>query len=73
MAAHELVAIIDAASMERGTGNAEFIRTASEEGFLERVGDGPTNSWVVTTEKVYASPISSLTLRRRARSSTALD
>lgn len=62
----DLVAIIDIASMERSASNQEFLHTASEEGFIEHVGDGPTNSWVITLQKVYASPISSLTLRKRA-------
>lgn len=72
----DLVAIVEVASMERGVANQEFLRMASAEGFLERVGDGATNSWVVTTSKVYASPISSTTLKKRAifpNSPSALD
>lgn len=68
VALRDLVAIMDMVSMERSAKNQEFLRIAAEEGFLEIVGDGAVFSWVITTRKVYGSPISSLTLKKRAGS-----
>jgi hypothetical protein len=66
VALRDLVAIIDVASMEKSPLNAQSIQLWSERGSLQRVMDGQVNSWVITTNKVYASPISATTLRKRA-------
>lgn len=73
VAVKDVVAIVDVETMERGQTNQLFIKTALEEGFLDRVTEGTPNSWVVTTQKVYASPISSMTLRKRASFRGSLD
>jgi len=66
IALSDLVAIIDAESMEKGSLNAQAIRLWNEKGLLHKTADGPVNAWVVTTHRVYASPISAATLRKRA-------
>lgn len=68
VAMRDVVAIIDAASMERGPLNAEFIKKRSGKPLLQKITNGPPNSWVITTSKAYASPISAATLRKRATS-----
>lgn len=66
VAFQDLVAIIDVTSMERESNNQVFLKKAGERGYLELMADSPTNSWVITTRKIYASPISANTLRKRA-------
>lgn len=62
----DLVAIIDAAGMEKGRVNEAFLRRAQIGGAPERIGEGPVASYVVTTHKVLATAISANTLRKRA-------
>lgn len=62
----DLVAIVDVASMEKGPFNAQSIQLWNERGCLQKVVPDQANSWVITTNKVYASPISAATLRKRA-------
>lgn len=66
IALRDLVAIIDVGSMEKSPLNAQSIRQWNETGILNRVAEGPVNAWVVTTHRVYATPISAATLRKRA-------
>ncbi len=60
----DLVMILDAAA-GKGAVNEGFLQTAREEGFWRQVGDGPVKSYVITSHKVIASPISAPTLRKR--------
>lgn len=60
----EIVAIIDLNAKPVSKILDEFLCTASEEGFADRLTDTPS-SLVVTTGKVYLSPISSRTLAKR--------
>jgi ribosomal protein S8 len=48
--------------------NKEFLEIAGDEGFIEKISDGKESSFVVTTEKIYYSPISCTTLKKRAES-----
>lgn len=62
--AKEIVAIIDLNAKPDSKDLDEFLRTAAEEGFVNRLTDVPS-SIIVTTNKVYLSPISSRTLAKR--------
>jgi hypothetical protein len=62
----EIVLIMNLDTMAKSENNRNFIKTAAEEGFIQTVApDGEVNSWVITTEKVIASPISASTLVKR--------
>ena len=43
----------------------DFLEIASDEGFIERVSETKETSFVVTAEKIYYSPISCSTLKKR--------
>lgn len=44
----------------------EFIQTTKNEGFLISIADpGKEKSYVITTDKIYVSPISCSTLKKR--------
>ncbi len=60
-----IVAIIDLEAKSNSESTQEFLSVADDEGFVVHLGESP-NSFVVTSEKVYLSPISALTLRKRA-------
>ncbi|HKM17654.1 MAG: DUF370 domain-containing protein [Firmicutes bacterium] len=62
--AKEIVAIIDLNAESNSEILGEFVRTAAEEGFVDRLTDSPC-SVIVTTYKIYLSPISSRTLGKR--------
>ena len=62
----EIIAIIDA-KMEQSTESMkEFLQISDEEGFVVAIDEDEVKSYVVTTKKVYYSPISSLTLKKRS-------
>jgi hypothetical protein len=44
----------------------EFLEIAGDEGFIEKISEGKESSFVITTEKIYYSPISCATLKKRA-------
>lgn len=49
--------------------NKEFLEIAKDEGFIEQVSDKEKEkSYLITTEKIYISPISCVTLKKRADS-----
>lgn len=62
----DMVLILDAKEVDETDVSREVIQYAESEHRLIRLG-GPTKSYVVTKDKVYASPTSSLTLSRRAK------
>lgn len=69
-----VVAIVDLAAIQRrGLALPEVVYRARDQGRLVELADGAGTSLVVTTERVYVSPISPLTLRRRAMSPWAPD
>ncbi|MCL6515993.1 extracellular matrix regulator RemB [Alicyclobacillus sp.] len=47
--------------------NQAFLTRAAESGRVFAVEAGPYKSFVVTVDRIYYSPISSATLKRRAR------
>lgn len=63
----DLVAVFDYAAICESVGSKEFLEVMKSEGKLVRVSDETVKSAVVTSGNVYLSPISSLTIARRAR------
>jgi hypothetical protein len=62
----EVVAIINAENAMGATATKEFLKVAREEDFVAELEGGQFKSLVITDQKVYLSPISSLTLKKRA-------
>ena len=60
-----IVAIMDLEAKNNSESTTEFLSVADDEGFVIHLSKSP-NSFVVTSDKVYLSPISALTLRKRA-------
>lgn len=44
----------------------EFLEVAKEEGFIRDISNGNPKSFIITSKHVYLSPISSLTIKKRA-------
>ena len=65
----EMIGIIDLTDSASPV-NAEFLKTAEEEGFVVQLTEKPA-SLVVCTKQVYLSLISAQTLQKRARRSFA--
>lgn len=65
--ARDVVAIVDLAAMQRrGLSLHDILGAPDRAGSVTWVGDGAGTSLVVTPDRLYVSPISPLTLRRRA-------
>mgnify|MGYP003816578223 FL=1 len=62
----EVIAILDWRIIEKSEIMAAFIDRYKEDGKVIDIGKKFTKSIVITTETVYVSPLSSLTLKRRA-------
>ena len=63
----EVITILNQQLIRKNETNREFMRTAESEGFITRIGEKDNvNSVIVTTKKVYLSPISSMTLKKRS-------
>ncbi|MCL6612517.1 MAG: DUF370 domain-containing protein [Peptococcaceae bacterium] len=61
----DIIAILD---YKKGNSavTKEFIQIAMDEGFVENISDpDKEKSYVITTEKIYISPISCNTLKKR--------
>ncbi|MDI3256706.1 MAG: DUF370 domain-containing protein [Kyrpidia sp.] len=69
----DVVAILDAKMVDVCEDTRQFLHVADEEGFVSRIEPGEGKSLVVTTKHVYISPISSLTLKKRAGYITDVD
>lgn len=64
----EVITILDAGNRRSPATLASFLDKAGKQGRLERISDQEeVKSYVVTRTAVYASPISSLTLLKRAQ------
>ncbi len=61
----DLVMIVNGRS-GMGEATREFVRHMRHRGAVEVVGEGKAKSMVVLSDRVVSSPISSLTLKRRA-------
>ncbi|MFD2170649.1 extracellular matrix regulator RemB [Tumebacillus lipolyticus] len=62
----DVIAIFDLKMKYSSDSTKEFLNVADEEGFVVTIDENESKSFVVTTKKVYYSPISSLTLKKRA-------
>jgi hypothetical protein len=60
-----IVAIINTENAMGANSTKEFLKTAQEEGFVQKLNDDFA-SIVITDKTVYLSPISSQTLKKRA-------
>jgi hypothetical protein len=62
----DVIAIFDLKMKYSSDSTKEFLNVADEEGFVVTIDENESKSFVVTSKKVYYSPISSLTLKKRA-------
>jgi len=70
--ASELVAIFDITIESSSKNTKGFVHYALQEKITEKIGEEEPKSLVVTTDKVYYSPISSATLKKRSMQPFAL-
>lgn len=68
--ASEVVAIFDVSIEQVSRQTRQFIEHFRQAKRAETIGDEEPKSIVVTTDRVYYSPISSMTLKRRANQLT---
>ncbi len=64
--ATELIAIFDLSIEKSSKISKQFIQQANKEKKIEVIGEEECKSLVLTQNKVYYSPISSTTLKKRA-------
>jgi hypothetical protein len=64
--AAELIAIFDLSMEKTSKISKQFISYAEKEKKIEMIGEEDSKSLVVTINKIYYSPISSSTLKKRA-------
>jgi hypothetical protein len=64
----EVIAILDAGVLSE-SGDCAFLELARQGGRLEKISADEVKSYVITYDRVFASPISSTTLKKRADSS----
>lgn len=62
----EVIAILDRQAKETSEITGEFLEFHEKDKKVEEIAKGMTKSIVITLEKIYLSPISSSTLKRRA-------
>lgn len=66
----DVIAIIDISQKNKSKITQEFLKVADEEGFIERISNEESKSVVITEidkkSKIFLSPISSITLLKRA-------
>ncbi|SEU08026.1 extracellular matrix regulator RemB [Paenibacillus sp. NFR01] len=63
----ELIAIFDISIEKSSKISKQFIACSLQDKRLERIGDEEAKSIVVTKNTIYYSPISSSTLKKRAK------
>ncbi len=65
-----VIAIMDIDTTTISKDTKEFLRIAEEEGFIESISEDLPKSFIITEtdkkSKIYLSPISSVTLQKRA-------
>lgn len=65
-----VIAILDIDTTTLSRDTKEFLKIAEEEGFIEAISEDLPKSFVITEKekksKIYLSPISSVTLQKRA-------
>jgi len=65
--ASEMIAIFDLSIEKSSKISKQFIQHAGKEKRVEVIGDEECKTLVVTVDKIYYSPISSSTLKKRAQ------
>ena len=60
-----IIAILNSENTMGASSTKEFLKNAGDKGMINELNPNPT-SIVITDKKVFLSPISSLTLRKRA-------
>ncbi|MFZ5645082.1 MAG: extracellular matrix regulator RemB [Bacillota bacterium] len=54
--------------------NKEFMEIARDEGFIENISEqGKEKSYVITSDKIFISPISCSTLKKRSSNDFTID
>lgn len=65
-----VIAILDIETTTMSRDTKDFLKIAEEEGFIEAISDDLPKSFVITEiekkSRIYLSPISSVTLQKRA-------
>lgn len=66
----DVISIMDIESSNVSNNTKEFLKTAEDEGFIRRISDDEPKSFVLSEKDkktiIYMSPISSVTLYKRA-------
>lgn len=62
----QIIAILNVESVLGANSSKEFLKTAQEEGFISNLNQKEYKSVVITDKNIYLSPISTLTLKKRA-------
>lgn len=63
----QIVAIFDLSISQTSSQTLQFVANAQANRLIETIGEEEPKSIVVTEQKVYFSPISTSTLKKRAR------
>jgi len=61
----EVIAIMNTQMMKKTEVNREFMQLAENDGFIEPIAAN-AKALVITTKKIFLSPISSMTLKKRS-------
>jgi hypothetical protein len=64
----DVIMILDLRTAGEGVATREFMEISHDEGYLTKVGEGEPKALVLTGERGYLTPISSLTLAGRSKS-----
>ena len=66
----DIIAIMDIESSNMSNNTKEFLKTAEDEGFMRKISDDEPKTFVLSEKEkktvIYLSPISSITLYKRA-------
>lgn len=63
----EVIAIVNTQLMKKTEVNREFMELAENDGFITPITDkSNAKSVIITSKKIYLSPISSVTLKKRS-------
>ena len=64
----EVIAILNLKLVNKSDINREFMGLAKEEGFISSITDNAASkSFIITTKKIFLSPISPSTLKKRSK------
>ena len=70
----KIIAIFDLKITKKSETNRDFLAVAEEEEFIVRITEKENaKSFVITSEAIYYSPISSITLKKRAGESIGFE